>query len=91
MAHPSARDKRASPAIYPDEAGRSTYRLKGRCEAHHRYYPLEISYFKSSTDSALLNLLWNKYWVNTLSSNPLLAVRALLWINACDPVQHPLT
>ena len=45
--------------------------------AHDRYYPLEISYFKSSTDSALLNLLWNKYWVNTLSSNPLLAVRAL--------------
>lgn len=39
-----------------------------------RYYPLEISYFKSSLDSALLGKLWNKYWVNTLSSSPMFAV-----------------
>lgn len=39
-----------------------------------QYYPLEVSYFKSSLDSTLLGLLWNKYWVNTLSSNPLLTV-----------------
>jgi len=36
-----------------------------------QYYPLEVSYFKSSLDSQLLDLLWNKYWVNALSSNPL--------------------
>eukprot|EP00296_Roombia_truncata_P007852 JP446308.1.p1 GENE.JP446308.1~~JP446308.1.p1 ORF type:complete len:334 (-),score=63.18 JP446308.1:197-1198(-) len=36
------------------------------------YYPLEVSYFKSSLDTHLLNLLWNKYWINTLSSSPLL-------------------
>jgi len=40
-----------------------------------RYYPLEVSYFKSSLDSHLLDLLWNKYWVSTLSSNVLLANR----------------
>eukprot|EP01119_Soliformovum_irregulare_P013347 TRINITY_DN3535_c0_g1_i3.p1 TRINITY_DN3535_c0_g1~~TRINITY_DN3535_c0_g1_i3.p1 ORF type:complete len:334 (+),score=71.00 TRINITY_DN3535_c0_g1_i3:1513-2514(+) len=40
-----------------------------------QYYPLEVSYFKSSLDTALLDLLWNKYWVNTLSSNPLLSNR----------------
>jgi len=40
-----------------------------------RYYPLEVSYFKSSLDSHLLDLLWNKYWVNTLSSNGLLTNR----------------
>lgn len=40
-----------------------------------QYYPLEVSYFKSSLDSQLLDLLWNKYWVNTLSSSPLLANR----------------
>jgi len=34
------------------------------------YYALEVSYFKSSLDGALLDLLWNKYWVNTLSSTP---------------------
>lgn len=37
------------------------------------YYPLEVSYFKSSLDRTLLGLLWNKYWVNTLSASPLLA------------------
>ncbi|KAL6072091.1 proteasome regulatory particle subunit RPN11 [Balamuthia mandrillaris] len=40
-----------------------------------QYYPLEVSYFKSSLDTHLLDLLWNKYWVNTLSSSPLLANR----------------
>lgn len=36
------------------------------------YYTLSISFFKSSLDSHLLRLLWNKYWVSTLSSSPLL-------------------
>jgi len=40
-----------------------------------QYYLLEVSYFKSSLDSHLLDLLWNKYWVNTLSSNPALTNR----------------
>lgn len=39
------------------------------------YYALDITYFKSSLDSHLLDLLWNKYWVNTLSSSPLLGNR----------------
>lgn len=42
--------------------------------AHARfYYPLEISYFKSSLDTKLLELLWNKYWASTLSQSTLLA------------------
>ncbi|KAJ3093217.1 COP9 signalosome complex subunit 5 [Quaeritorhiza haematococci] len=40
-----------------------------------QYYQLEISYFKSSLDTQLLELLWNKYWVNTLSSSPLITNR----------------
>jgi len=40
-----------------------------------QYYPLEISYFKSSLDSVLLDKLWNKYWVNTLSSSPMFTNR----------------
>ncbi|KAA8496509.1 COP9 signalosome complex subunit 5a [Porphyridium purpureum] len=32
------------------------------------YYALEISYFKSRLDAALLDALWNKYWASTLSS-----------------------
>lgn len=34
-----------------------------------------MTYFKSSLDRKLLELLWNKYWVNTLSSSSLLTVR----------------
>lgn len=37
----------------------------------NRYYSLEVSHFKSTLDSKLLEALWNKYWVQTLSSTPL--------------------
>ena len=40
-----------------------------------RYYPMEVSHFKSSLDSKLLELLWNKYWVQTLSQSPLFSNR----------------
>ncbi|KAL9936391.1 hypothetical protein V8E36_004459 [Tilletia maclaganii] len=39
------------------------------------YYPLEVEHFKSTLDTQLLALLWNKYWVSTLSSSSLLANR----------------
>jgi len=37
-----------------------------------RYYSMDITYFKSSLDSKILELLWHKYWATTLSSSPLL-------------------
>lgn len=37
----------------------------------NRYYSLEVSHFKSTLDNKLLEALWNKYWVQTLSSTPL--------------------
>ena len=40
-----------------------------------RYYSLEISHFKSTLDAHLLELLWNKYWVTTLSQSPLFTNR----------------
>ncbi|KAG8850790.1 COP9 signalosome catalytic subunit rri1 [Serendipita sp. 411] len=40
------------------------------------YYPLEVQIFKSTLDDNLLGLLWNKYWVNTLSQSPLISNRA---------------
>lgn len=39
------------------------------------YYSLDVSYFKSSLDNRILDSLWNKYWVNTLSSSSLITVR----------------
>lgn len=41
----------------------------------NKYYSLDISHFKSSLDSHLLELLWNKYWVSTLSQSPLFTNR----------------
>jgi len=40
-----------------------------------QYYALEVSHFKSTLDSHILNLLWNKYWVATLSQSPLFTSR----------------
>ncbi|KAF8873776.1 Mov34-domain-containing protein [Infundibulicybe gibba] len=36
----------------------------------------EVEIFKSTLDNELLALLWNKYWVNTLSQSPLISNRA---------------
>lgn len=40
-----------------------------------RYYSLEVTSYKSTLDTHLLELLWNKYWVSTLSQSPLLTNR----------------
>lgn len=38
-----------------------------------QYYALDVTYFKSALDKRLLDSLWNKYWVNTLSSSGFLS------------------
>ncbi|KAJ2568409.1 COP9 signalosome catalytic subunit rri1, partial [Coemansia sp. RSA 1836] len=37
-----------------------------------KYYPLEVGYFKSSLDQQLMERLWRKHWVATLSQSPLI-------------------
>ncbi|KAI9468732.1 COP9 signalosome catalytic subunit rri1 [Coemansia sp. RSA 989] len=37
-----------------------------------KYYPLEVSYFKSTLDQRLMERLWRKHWINTLSQSPLI-------------------
>jgi len=37
-----------------------------------QYYSLDISYFKSTLDKNILESLWNKYWIATLSSSSLI-------------------
>jgi COP9 signalosome complex subunit 5 len=39
------------------------------------YYSLDVSHFKSTLDAEILTLLWNKYWVATLSQSPLFTSR----------------
>lgn len=41
----------------------------------NQYYALETTHFKSTLDSDILSLLWNKYWVATLSQSPLFTSR----------------
>ncbi|RDA89588.1 hypothetical protein CP533_3313 [Ophiocordyceps camponoti-saundersi (nom. inval.)] len=41
----------------------------------NRYYSLQVSHFKSTLDARLVELLWHKYWVQTLSQSPLLTNR----------------
>lgn len=40
-----------------------------------QYYSMEVSHFKSTLDSKILSLLWNKYWVATISQSPLFTNR----------------
>jgi len=42
----------------------------------NQYYQVDVEIFKSSLDTELLGMLWNKYWVNTLSQSPLISNRA---------------
>jgi len=49
----------------------------------NEYYALEISHFKSSLDTKVLDLLWNKYWVATLSQSPLIIVTFAVSFISC--------
>ncbi|KAI9728364.1 MAG: COP9 signalosome catalytic subunit rri1 [Chrysothrix sp. TS-e1954] len=40
-----------------------------------RYYSMSVSHFKSTLDAKLLEALWEKYWVGTLSASPLFSNR----------------
>ena len=40
-----------------------------------QYYPLKVEIYKTKLDEKLLELLWNKYWVATLSQSLILSVR----------------
>lgn len=41
----------------------------------HRYYEVPMTVFRSSADAQQLNALWNKYWMKTLSTSPLVVNR----------------
>ena len=38
----------------------------------HKYYELQVSFFKSSLDNEMIDRLWNEFWTATLSASPLL-------------------
>ena len=40
------------------------------------YYPLKVEHFKSSLDTQLLDMLWNKYWASTLAQSPIVVNRS---------------
>ncbi|KAJ4304272.1 Protein SABRE [Collariella sp. IMI 366227] len=55
-----------------------------------KYYPLSVEHFRSTLDGKLLDLLWNKYWVQTLAQNPLLTNREYASNQMCDVAQRVL-
>ncbi|KAI0874722.1 JAB1/Mov34/MPN/PAD-1 ubiquitin protease-domain-containing protein [Hypoxylon argillaceum] len=69
----------SSSAADPDSSSAATSVPLAKAEdfgAHaSKYYSLEVSHFKSTLDTHLLELLWSKYWVQTLSQSPLLVNR----------------
>jgi len=34
-----------------------------------KYYALEVSYYKSALDAKIIDILWNNYWISTLSTH----------------------
>ncbi|CAO1630333.1 unnamed protein product [Sympodiomycopsis kandeliae] len=48
------------------------------------YYPLKVEHFKSSLDEKILAMLWEKYWVATLSQSPLVVNREYMTGQAKD-------
>lgn len=85
---------RTYPAGYtPPDEGPSEYqsipldKIEDFGVHHKQYYSLPIEIFKNSLDTTLLELLWNKYWIDTLSSSPLLHNRAFCIQMVQDCVQ----
>lgn len=68
----------------PPESGPSEYqtipldKIEDYGVHSNSYYPLETSFFRSSMDAKLLEALWDKYWIATLSSSPLVSQRAFV-------------
>ncbi|KZT10221.1 Mov34-domain-containing protein [Laetiporus sulphureus 93-53] len=85
---------RTYPESYtPPDAGSSEYqsiplnKIEDFGVHANQYYPLEVQVFKSSLDAELLGLLWNKYWVNTLSQSALISNRAYAASQLADLAQ----
>ncbi len=38
------------------------------------YYQLKVEIYKTKMDEQILNLLWNKYWISTLSQSLVISV-----------------
>ena len=59
------------------------------------YYPLKVEIYKTKLDEQLLDLLWNKYWVATLSQSLIVSVRQRRAVTdtrtdyRIDPMLHP--
>ena len=49
-----------------------------------KYYPLHVSYYKSSLDSDIIDVLWNKYWINTLSKSAITQNSTYYCDSLCD-------
>ena len=82
---------RAYPQNYtPPEQGTSQYqhiplsKIEDFGVHYKHYYTVEHSFFKSALDEHILEQLWHKYWVQTLSSSSIVANRDYITANIVD-------
>ena len=68
---PSASDARAARGASEDYQSIPMAKIEDFGAHSSRYYSLDVSVFKSTLDAHLLERLWKKYWVSTLSQSPL--------------------
>ena len=68
---PSASDARAARSSNEDYQSIPMAKIEDFGAHSSRYYSLGVSVFKSTMDAHLLERLWKKYWVSTLSQSPL--------------------
>lgn len=50
----------------------------------HKYYQIPVSYFKSSLDNTVIETLWNKYWIDTLSNSTISQNKQYFSETCCD-------
>ncbi|KAK4456234.1 JAB1/Mov34/MPN/PAD-1 ubiquitin protease-domain-containing protein [Podospora aff. communis PSN243] len=84
--HPEGYKSAESASAQADGSGQTVPIAKAEDFGAHsaKYYSLEVEHFRSTLDSRLLELLWNKYWVQTLAQNPLLTNRDYGSAQMCD-------
>eukprot|EP01016_Furgasonia_blochmanni_P025924 TRINITY_DN276_c0_g1_i3.p1 TRINITY_DN276_c0_g1~~TRINITY_DN276_c0_g1_i3.p1 ORF type:complete len:388 (+),score=115.94 TRINITY_DN276_c0_g1_i3:68-1165(+) len=51
---------------------------------HHKYYSLEVSFYKNSLDTEMIEVLWNKYWIKTLTNSSLFSNTKYFTTGCCD-------
>ena len=51
---------------------------------YKKYYSCDVSFFKTSLDNQLINVLWNKYWITTMTQSSIFTNQQYYCDSLCD-------